>query len=118
MNRAVDFDSFSEITGGNAAFEAELFPTFLASASEFVAALRAAQASGDENAWHRQAHAFKGICYNLCAGPLGELCKKAQDDFHATPEEKKLLLTEIEKELGHVREALESRCSANPQIIN
>ena len=106
MGPSVNFDNLRDITGGDVEMESELFQLFLTSSSECIDGLHAAHTSGDENAWRDHAHAFKGICYNLGAQPLGQICKKAQDDCHATSEEKGIMLTDMEAELKNVKQAL------------
>jgi HPt (histidine-containing phosphotransfer) domain-containing protein len=117
VDSAVNFDNLRSITGGDAAMEAELFHVFLDSSRTCLAALQASCAAGDETAWKKEAHAFKGICFNLGAGPLGQLCKTAQDDYRATPDEKKVMLAAMEQELAQVRQAIETALgSATPKI--
>jgi len=88
--------------------EAELFQLFLSSSEECLTGLRAALADGNEKAWREHAHAFKGISFNLGAGPLGEICKKAQDEFQASGDAKKAMLADIEAELENVKAALDA----------
>lgn len=106
MEPPVNFDNLREITGADAEIEGELFRVFLDSSTECLEGLRTACGSGDETSWRKVAHAFKGICFNLGAAPLGELCKHAQDDCRATLEEKMEMISAMEKEFARVRDAI------------
>ena len=107
MDQPVNFDNLREITGGDLALESELFRNFIASSAACLEGLRGAMAGGDEGEWRKHAHALKGVCLNLGADALGGLCKKAQEDYRATGEEKRLILCDIEGELARVQAALE-----------
>ncbi len=89
--------------------EAELFQLFLSSSVECVNGLHEALANGNEKAWRDHAHAFKGISFNLGAAPLGEICKKAQDEFQSGADAKKAMLADMEAELEKVKKALNER---------
>jgi histidine phosphotransfer protein HptB len=104
----VNFDNLHTLTSGNADVEAELFRIFLDSSQDCLMTLRNACSTGDEMAWKQSAHAFKGLCLNLGAEPLGLLCNKAQHDCRASSAEKEALLTALEQELTQVKLALES----------
>ena len=86
--------------------EKELFAVFLESAQDCLAALKANTSDAAREAWRSQAHAFKGISYNLGAEPLGDLCREAQDNPAMTVEEKTALLAKIEAEYKSVQEFL------------
>jgi len=103
---SVNFDNLRSITGGDSTLEAVLFASFVETALACMEALRAALISGDEGRWRQQAHAFKGVCLNLGAGPLSDLCGQAQMDCRAAAEEKRVMLQAIEDEFAHVRQAL------------
>lgn len=105
MESPVNLDNLRTITDGDAAMEAELFRIFLASSHERIMGLRAA---GDDTAWEKEAHALKGICLNLGAGPLGALCKQAQDGCQASTDEKKKMLAAMEQEFERVRQFIET----------
>ena len=107
MEQPVDIASLRSITGGDTELESELFRSFLASSQDCLQGLREAIKTQNPNAWRDSAHAFKGICLNLGAGPLAELCKQAQDGFQGPTENKKLLMTAIEGEYGRVRAVVE-----------
>jgi len=106
MEPPVNFDNLRNITGGDASVEATLFGFFFESAEECMQKLHEALAANDESAWRQNAHAFKGICLNLGALPLGALCSQAQGDFRATAEEKQAMILAIESEFLRVRDAV------------
>lgn len=106
MEPAVNFDNLRLITGGDVALESELLMAFITSATECFTELRIAQEQNNETAWKSHAHAFKGLCFNLGAGPLGQLCKKAQDDYLAPGSEKQEMLKVIEEEFIRVQSVL------------
>jgi HPt (histidine-containing phosphotransfer) domain-containing protein len=106
MENPVNFANLREITGGDAVLEAELFRSFLESSDQCIKELRTALAAGNDDDWRKQAHAFKGVCLNLGADPLGNLCKKAQEDYRALPDEKQEMMTAIENEYACVRKAV------------
>ena len=47
--------------------------------------------------WRRNAHALKGIAFNLGAYDFAELAKKGQEECDCSKEEKKLLLDQLKK---------------------
>ena len=98
MEKTVNLDNLRLITGGDAAFEAELFGAFLECSCQCIADLTAALLAENDVAWNEHAHTLKGICANLGAHPLAELCAKAQLESQAPPKEKKLMLIQIENE--------------------
>ncbi|MBI3418628.1 MAG: Hpt domain-containing protein [Proteobacteria bacterium] len=102
MTAQLDFTELRKITGGDEMMESELFQVFLDSAQECLSILRETYGQGAENTWRGQAHAFKGISLAVGAVELGTLCKKAQENHLAPPEEKKKMLAAIEKELAEV----------------
>ncbi len=106
VDMPVNLDNLRAITGGDAALESELFRSFLTSAEECLAGLRTASAENNEAAWKAQAHALKGVCFNVGAGPLAELCKAAQNDYRALPEEKQKMLQAIESEWLRVEQVI------------
>src|SRR4051794_13808173 len=107
MTTAVNLAAFHEMTGGDPALEQKLFKDFLKSATQCFSAMQKSWAKGKETVWRYQAHAFKGICLNLGAVRLGQLCKEAQDNSNSEPEEKLILLKVIECELESVKRFLD-----------
>jgi histidine phosphotransfer protein HptB len=103
----VDLAALREITGGDADIERELFETFLQSATECVAALKAGYPLGRKDEWRKQAHALKGASLNLGAARLGQLCGEAQDSYQGSPEEKLGMLAAIEAEFARVKAFLD-----------
>lgn len=109
---AIDLKNIREISGGDVALEAQLFKSFLSSSDECLAGLQAAMDKADEALWRRHAHAMKGISLNLGAFPLGELCRKAQENHMADMDEKRTMLTNIEAALADVRRKLNDLISS------
>lgn len=109
VDLSVNFNNLQEITGGDPAMESELFELFLSSSVDCINGLRDALASGDEKAWRNHAHAFKGISFNLGAAPLGDICKKAQEEFQSSNDAKKTMLADMEAEMENVKKALKER---------
>jgi HPt (histidine-containing phosphotransfer) domain-containing protein len=103
MSQPVNLENLREITGGDREIEAELFKMFLDTATECLTGLTQALQTGSDEAWRKQAHAFKGISYNLGAENLGELCRQAQDAASASVADKTLLLAKLQDELTQVR---------------
>jgi HPt (histidine-containing phosphotransfer) domain-containing protein len=108
INGSLDLTNLRSITGGDAALEAELFGAFLDSSRKCMKELRKACASGDEDIWRRQAHAFKGVSLGLGALRLGKLCKRAQDNPAAPPNLKRRMLAAIGQELAQVERQLKN----------
>lgn len=106
MQAPVNFDNLRDITGGDTEQEASLFASFLTTAHHCMENLRAAFAAADEVGWRHQAHAFKGVCMNMGAGHLSELCGQAQMDWRASTEEKSITLQNIENEYTRVQKAV------------
>jgi HPt (histidine-containing phosphotransfer) domain-containing protein len=106
MSPPVNLTNLREITGGDHEIEQELFVVFLESAQVCLKGLRDSLADTDHVIWRKQAHALKGISYNLGAQLLGDLCKMAQDDSTTSQEQKTQLLTAIEGEYGLVESYL------------
>lgn len=94
----VNLANLREITGGDTEIEQELFRIFLESSAECLAALSGACGAEQAESWRKQAHALKGISYNLGAQTLGDLCKIAQDEPHMGESDKQALLQAIRQE--------------------
>jgi len=108
MTRSVNLAVLHEMTDGDLSFDRRMFKAFLKSAYECLATLDKSWAKGMDMAWYQAAHAFKGICLNLGAERLGQLCKEAQEQCTAKAQKKKELLKAIRSELESVRQYLES----------
>ena len=106
MDQPICFDNIREITGGDAALEAELFRHFFDSVNDCLTDLRGALEAGDEASWRGASHALKGVALNVGAQPLSELCRRAQNDSAAAPAAKHYMLAGIEAELERVRAVL------------
>ncbi|MDX2028091.1 MAG: Hpt domain-containing protein [Alphaproteobacteria bacterium] len=109
MEQPINFDNLRTITDGDPVLESELFQVFLESSQTCLKGLQAACDVNDEGAWRREAHAFKGLCLNLGAEPLAVLCKTAQEDCGALPDEKQAMLVAMKSELARVQEIIASR---------
>ena len=107
MTTAVDLTSLREITGGDVELERELFTVFISSSTECLSALQTAAASNNTEEWRKQAHAWKGISYNLGAQTLGNLCKNAQDHPDAPTPQKLVWLQGLADEFGRVKTYLD-----------
>ena len=92
MTESVDLTNLREMTGGDKDLERELFQEFFSSSQKLLDQLHEALTSDNLEAWRAGAHALKGTAYNLGATPLGDLCKKAQENFDTLGEDKKELL--------------------------
>jgi HPt (histidine-containing phosphotransfer) domain-containing protein len=103
----VNLDNLREITGGDTEIEQELFRIFLESSAECLTALAVNCGADQTEAWRKQAHALKGISYNLGAQALGDLCKMAQDEPTMSAPDKQALLTAIRQEYAQVAKFLE-----------
>lgn len=112
MAASVNFDNLRSITDGDAEIEAVLFASFLSAARTCFDKMSVALTSGDEVQWRQQAHAFKGVCMNLGANPLSELCAKAQMDWRAPEDDKRAMLQSIENEMVNVRRILDQQAKA------
>ncbi len=102
----VDLSNLHVLTDNNPVFETELFTQFLDSAATCLLGMRRAFNASDEGAWRREAHALKGLSYNLGAKGLGDLCALAQGDNRAAEDDKAIMLKEIADELGRVGDYL------------
>jgi len=108
MTDPVNLDNLREMTGGDTALEQELFQVFLSSSEDCLIALKTSCNAGAEETWRTQAHAWKGMCLNLGAEKLGQLCAAAQLNNTATPEEKTQMVLEITQEYALVKTYLET----------
>lgn len=108
MTESVDLTGLRAITGGDVELEKELFQAFLESGRQCLALLETSWQAGSEKTWREQAHALKGLAFNLGAKPLGELCKTAQNSAEAGAEVKCELLKAIQAEFGNVVKFLET----------
>jgi len=106
MNAPVNLANLREITGGDPEIEKELFQVFLDSAESCLSELAACCIPEAAEKWRTQAHALKGISYNLGAEQLGDLCKKAQTEANAPDNEKQAILNAITAAFSDVRNFL------------
>ncbi len=96
------------MTDGDKELELALFQEFYNSTETHLQTLAANCADGQNETWRTTAHALKGTCYNLGAHPLGDLCKKAQENPAASGAEKKALLDLIQAEYLKVNAFLQT----------
>jgi len=78
----VDLPALNEMTGGDAAFAADLASSYLDNSRELYAQLRTCLAGHDRQQLARVAHQLAGASANVHAVPLRELCLSLE---HATP---------------------------------
>ena len=74
----IDLTYLRQITDGDEEIEKELFALFIKSCDRLVQAMELALDKEDEQAWSDHAHELKGVCSNMGAQPMQELCKKAE----------------------------------------
>ncbi len=104
----VNLTNLRSMTDGDEELEKALFAEFISSFDLGIAELNQTQEPDFAETWRKQAHALKGISLSLGAEKLGELCKSAQDNFEASPQEKKQLTGEIEQEYALVKQYLQA----------
>ncbi len=103
MNQPVNLENLRDITGGDTEIEKELFQVFLDSAQDCLTALAASCTPDNAETWRKQAHAFKGISYNLGAEALGDICRTAQDSSSSDVNEKRVMLAALQHEFSRVQ---------------
>lgn len=106
MQEAVDLTNLRSMTDGDVEMEKLLFEEFFSSFEDGIASLQNNLENDVAEIWRKQAHSLKGISLNLGAMELGELCKRAQDEFNAGTDMKGELLKNIVAEYGRVRQFL------------
>jgi HPt (histidine-containing phosphotransfer) domain-containing protein len=97
------------MTDGDEDMEKALFEEFFLSFEMGIASLQTNITESTAETWRKEAHALKGVALNLGAMELGELCKKAQEDFHTNAEIKYKLLKNIKTEYEQVKEFLQKQ---------
>ena len=103
----VDLANLRDMTGGDKDVETMLFGEFFKSAQACIHGLEQLQGSDQNDAWRKQAHAFKGISLNMGANQLSALCKQAQDGCTMPADGKQALLISIKSEYELVKKFLE-----------
>ena len=86
------------MTDGDSEVELLLFQEFYSSTEAAIDTLTANCTDGPNENWRSNAHAIKGIAYNIGAHVLGDLCKQAQDNAGASASEKEALLKNIKSQ--------------------
>lgn len=91
-----------------------LIRTYINDSRERLETLRHAMASGDEDAFAKTAHSFKGSSVNIGAARLGELCMEAEKAGKAQQlEQATSLLHGLEAEFETVRALMEQSLQAH-----
>lgn len=104
LPQPVDLTNLREMTDGDKELEQELFAEFFSSCTDLIETLARNCEDGESKSWYSAAHALKGSAYNLGAAPLGDLCKKAQENHAASKTEKQRMCEDIKQEYERVRQ--------------
>ncbi|MFZ4540973.1 MAG: Hpt domain-containing protein [Rickettsiales bacterium] len=104
--QSVDLTNLREMTDGDTELERNLFAEFMRSFEDCLTKLQASVDEAGQEVWRSNAHAMKGISYNLGATPLGDLCKKAQEEHQSPTSTKDSLLNSIMVEYEKVKDFL------------
>lgn len=102
----VDLTRLDDFTGGDDQIERELASLYLATAAQYLAAMRAALAAGTP--WDRAAHSLKGASANLGAETVAALAAEAEKAAPA-PE----LAARLDAALAQVRCFFDERAAGN-----
>lgn len=92
----LDIGHLRNLVGDDPQLRHMLLEEFFSSARQALAQLENNVGAQNRSAWREAAHGFKGICYNLGALQLGQLCHIAQLDFEEPEEVKSELYVQIE----------------------
>lgn len=98
----VDLGQIRSFTNGDPEEERVLIDMFLDQAVLCLNDLSKNMDEQDSDAWKLAAHSFKGASGNFGANRLSELCKKAEQLYSASTEEKAPILNTIKTELDAV----------------
>lgn len=104
MSKPVDLENLRSMTDGDADMEKILFEEFFSCFDTAIVNMQDCCSEDKAESWRKDAHALKGISMNLGAMQLGELCKKAQDEYTANLDSKNEMLKNIKTEYEVVRE--------------
>lgn len=108
MTQPVDLTNLREITDGDTEMEKALFEEFIKTSDSYVVSLGEMLNEDKNEIWRTTAHAFKGLALNLGAANLGALCKNAQENNNASPQDKASMLESIRQEYSAVKNYLNS----------
>ncbi len=108
MTNSVDLTNLRSMTDGDKELELALFQEFYSSTEENLRTMASNCSDGQNETWRTTAHALKGTCYNLGAHPMGDLCKKAQENPAASGADKKTLLDLLQAEYVKVKAFLQA----------
>jgi len=99
----LDLSNLREAIGDDKELEQELFEEFISSTTEILEALNP---DGDNDDWKQKSHALKGLCVNLGAIRMGDLCMQSQEMSENLANQKQDLLSQIKSEHAIVVEQL------------
>lgn len=102
----VDLARLDDFTGGDDQIERELASLYLATAAQYLTAMRAALAAGGP--WDRAAHSLKGASANLGAGTVAALAAEAEKAAPAPD-----LAARLDTALAQVRRFFDERAAGN-----
>lgn len=105
----VDIEHLNMFTDGDPEEEKELLDLFFEQAVLSLSELEShvEEARGEE--WKKAAHRLKGSAANLGAGPLSEICAKAESGHLHSSAEKQKICVDITRNLDHIRQFFEQR---------
>ena len=103
MEAPVDLTNLRSMTDGDKEMEKELFTEFYDCFESGLNVLRASCGDSDAETWRTQAHALKGVALNLGALHLGDLGKKAQDEYLVPEAAKVEMLKKMQTEYERVK---------------
>lgn len=107
--RSVDLSNLRMATDGDKELEKELFDEFITSSAELIGTLEEhARSMNDNETWRSVSHALKGICANLGAANLADICKESQEACNAPLPDKQDILARIKQEHEKVVQFLQS----------
>lgn len=104
MADPVDLDNLRSMTDGDAEMEKILFEEFFSCFDSTIVQMQNNYSEDKAEEWRKDAHALKGVSLNLGAIQLGELCKKAQDEYATGSDSKDEMLKNIKAEYEAVRQ--------------
>ncbi len=99
----VDLEQLRLFTDGDPEEESALFTLFYDQAQSVIQLLQDHVNDHDDDAWKAATHRLKGAAANLGANRLQYFCKKGEESFTATRDEKQAMLADISEETERVR---------------
>ena len=101
----LDLSNLREAIGDDKELEQELFEEFISSTTEILESLNI-DCTHDE--WRQKSHALKGLCANLGAMKMSDLCMQSQDMSEGSANQKHSLFVLIQSEHKTVVDLLNS----------